>query len=43
VNRWRLRRLFDFIDHRDREIFHRDATLSLRIAQQLVVPQPKMS
>ena len=35
--------LFDLIDHRDREIFHRNVTLTLSIAEQLIAAVPKAS
>ncbi len=38
-----VRRLFEFIDHRDREIFHRNVTLALGIAEQLITAEPKAS
>jgi hypothetical protein len=38
-----VRRLFDLIDHRDREIFHRNVTLTLSITEQLIAAEPKVS
>ena len=32
--------LFDLVDHRDREIFHRNVTLTLSIAEQLFAANP---
>ena len=32
--------LFDLVDHRDREIFHRNVTLTLSIAEQLFDANP---
>ena len=36
-------RLFDLIDHRDSEIFHRNVTLTLSITEQLIAAEPKVS
>ena len=35
--------LFDLIDHRDSEIFHRNVTLTLSITEQLIAAEPKVS
>jgi hypothetical protein len=36
-----LDRLFDFLDHRDRGIFHRNMTFTLGVGQQLIAAEPK--
>ena len=38
-----VRRLFDLVDHSDREIFHRNVALTLCVTQQLIAAQPKVS
>jgi len=32
--------LFDLVDHRDREIFHRNVTPTLSIGEQLIATNP---
>jgi hypothetical protein len=32
--------LFDLVDHRDREIFHRNVTLTPSVAKQLIAANP---
>jgi hypothetical protein len=35
--------LFDLIDHRDSEIFHRNVTITLNITEKLIAAEPKVS
>jgi hypothetical protein len=35
--------LFDFIDRRDREIFHRNVTLTLSVTEELIAAEAKVS